>query len=209
MIRQRFVICERSEAIQCGAPELDCFVAGPVIGPATSGRTRWLLAMTAQNGISSSMSPREPPPRAPAPAPAPAAAATLRDGPDEPKSPVSSAPKSPPPPPPIKLLRSFPISPIFACQPSAGPARGKGDRRVLAVIHTWPSSPPLRRGRPNICSYFVLTTGASENGEREVIRTSRRPCLSRRKWRAVVFAQHLLAGKSASHWPGAAVSKPS
>ena len=25
----------------------DCFVAEPVIGPATSGRTRWLLAMTA------------------------------------------------------------------------------------------------------------------------------------------------------------------
>jgi len=25
---------------------LDCFVAEPVIGPATSGRTRWLLAMT-------------------------------------------------------------------------------------------------------------------------------------------------------------------
>ena len=26
--------------------QLDCFVAEPVIGPATSGRTRWLLAMT-------------------------------------------------------------------------------------------------------------------------------------------------------------------
>jgi hypothetical protein len=26
---------------------LDCFVAEPVVGPATSGRTRWLLAMTA------------------------------------------------------------------------------------------------------------------------------------------------------------------
>jgi len=38
--------CERSEAIQCGAAVLDCFVAEPVIGPATSGRTRWLLAMT-------------------------------------------------------------------------------------------------------------------------------------------------------------------
>jgi hypothetical protein len=25
---------------------LDCFVAEPVIGPATSGRIRWLLAMT-------------------------------------------------------------------------------------------------------------------------------------------------------------------
>src|ERR1700731_3563651 len=38
--------CERSEAIQDGGAELDCFVAEPVIGPATSGRTRWLLAMT-------------------------------------------------------------------------------------------------------------------------------------------------------------------
>jgi hypothetical protein len=38
--------CERSEAIQWPVPLLDCFVAEPVIGPATSGRTRWLLAMT-------------------------------------------------------------------------------------------------------------------------------------------------------------------
>ncbi len=46
--------CERSEAIQSDprsrnescAAELDCFVAEPVIRPATSGRTRWLLAMT-------------------------------------------------------------------------------------------------------------------------------------------------------------------
>jgi hypothetical protein len=37
--------CERSEAIQPAAPFLDCFVAEPVIGPATSSRTRWLLAM--------------------------------------------------------------------------------------------------------------------------------------------------------------------
>jgi hypothetical protein len=37
--------CERSEAIQA-MKKLDCFVAEPVIGPATSGRTRWLLAMT-------------------------------------------------------------------------------------------------------------------------------------------------------------------
>jgi len=28
---------------------LDCFVAELVIGPATSGRTRWVLAMTVQN----------------------------------------------------------------------------------------------------------------------------------------------------------------
>ena len=34
----------KDEAIQLGAAELDCF-AEPVIGPATSGRTRW-LAMT-------------------------------------------------------------------------------------------------------------------------------------------------------------------
>jgi hypothetical protein len=38
--------CERSEAIQCSGDVLDCFVAELVIGPATSGRTRWLLAMT-------------------------------------------------------------------------------------------------------------------------------------------------------------------
>jgi hypothetical protein len=38
--------CERSEAIQHGRRSMDCFVAEPVIGPATSGRTRWLLAMT-------------------------------------------------------------------------------------------------------------------------------------------------------------------
>jgi len=43
-----------SEAIQLGASELGRFVAELVIGPATSGRTRWLLAMmgwTAPNGI--------------------------------------------------------------------------------------------------------------------------------------------------------------
>ncbi len=33
-----------SEGWDCAV--LDCFVAEPVIGPATSGRTRWLLAMT-------------------------------------------------------------------------------------------------------------------------------------------------------------------
>jgi hypothetical protein len=38
--------CERSEAIQFSRRRLDCFVAELVIGPATSGRTRWLLAMT-------------------------------------------------------------------------------------------------------------------------------------------------------------------
>jgi hypothetical protein len=39
--------CERSEAIQVlpGAT-LDYFVVELVIGPATSGRTRWFLAMT-------------------------------------------------------------------------------------------------------------------------------------------------------------------
>jgi len=43
--------CERSEAIQFGAAVLDCFVAELVIGPATSGRTRWLLAMTLENEL--------------------------------------------------------------------------------------------------------------------------------------------------------------
>jgi hypothetical protein len=41
------VIASGGEAIQAGGAELDCFVAERVIGPATSGRTRWLLAMTA------------------------------------------------------------------------------------------------------------------------------------------------------------------
>ncbi len=40
--------CERSEAIQRGTAVLDCFVAELVIGPATAGRIRWLLATTAQ-----------------------------------------------------------------------------------------------------------------------------------------------------------------
>jgi hypothetical protein len=41
------VIASASEAIQGGLRRgLDCFVAEPVIGPATSGWTRWLLAMT-------------------------------------------------------------------------------------------------------------------------------------------------------------------
>jgi uncharacterized protein GlcG (DUF336 family) len=42
--------CERSEAIQRCGEGLDCFVAELVIGPATSGRTRWLLAMTKAPG---------------------------------------------------------------------------------------------------------------------------------------------------------------
>jgi hypothetical protein len=42
------VLVIASEAKQSSRParSLDCFVAEPVIGPATSGRTRWLLAMT-------------------------------------------------------------------------------------------------------------------------------------------------------------------
>jgi hypothetical protein len=43
--------CERSEAIRSAPRFLDCFVAEPVIGPATSGRTRWLLAMTIGSAI--------------------------------------------------------------------------------------------------------------------------------------------------------------
>ena len=39
------VIASGSEAIQSSRRMLDCFVAELVIGPATSGRTRWLLAM--------------------------------------------------------------------------------------------------------------------------------------------------------------------
>jgi hypothetical protein len=38
------VVASVSEAIHKAV--LDCFVAELVIGPATSGRTRWLLAMT-------------------------------------------------------------------------------------------------------------------------------------------------------------------
>jgi len=41
-----FVIASDSEAIQFYGAVLDCFVAELVIGPATSGRTRWFLAMT-------------------------------------------------------------------------------------------------------------------------------------------------------------------
>jgi hypothetical protein len=40
------VVAGVSEAIQLRGAGLDCFVAEPVIGPATLGRTRWLLAMT-------------------------------------------------------------------------------------------------------------------------------------------------------------------
>jgi hypothetical protein len=51
-LREWFVIASDSEAIQLGAGELDCFVAELVIGPATSGRTRWLLAMRAHSSTS-------------------------------------------------------------------------------------------------------------------------------------------------------------
>jgi hypothetical protein len=47
-VGRTFVIASVSEAIQGGLrKKLDCFVAELVIGPATSSRTRWLLAMTA------------------------------------------------------------------------------------------------------------------------------------------------------------------
>ena len=36
---------------------LDCFVAEPVIGPATSGRTRWLLAMTSSPVLATRLRP--------------------------------------------------------------------------------------------------------------------------------------------------------
>ena len=36
---------------------LDCFVAEPVIGPATSGRTRWLLAMTSSPVLATRFAP--------------------------------------------------------------------------------------------------------------------------------------------------------
>jgi hypothetical protein len=42
--KQSRVACDGREAV------LDCFVAELVIGPATSGRTRWLLAMTNRRG---------------------------------------------------------------------------------------------------------------------------------------------------------------
>jgi hypothetical protein len=71
----------------------------------------------------------------------------------------------------MKPLRSFPISPIFAFQPSAGPARGKGDRRAMAVIHT-----ASRNGAClKLCSYFVLEPNASKNGKYAGASTARRP----------------------------------
>jgi len=42
--RHRIVIA--SEAIQNNPSALDCFVVEPVIGLATSGRTRWLVRAT-------------------------------------------------------------------------------------------------------------------------------------------------------------------
>jgi hypothetical protein len=46
-VARTVVIASASEAIQGRLREkVDCFVAELVIGPATSGRTRWLLAMT-------------------------------------------------------------------------------------------------------------------------------------------------------------------
>jgi hypothetical protein len=41
------VIASEAKQSSAARPFLDCFVAELVIGPATSGRTRWLLAMTA------------------------------------------------------------------------------------------------------------------------------------------------------------------
>jgi len=68
----------------------------------------------------------------------------------------------------MKLLRSFPISPIFGFQRNAGPARGKGDRRAMAVIHT----ASRRAAGPKLCSYFVLTPNASGNANRKAGSTS-------------------------------------
>ena len=100
--------------------------------------------------------------------------------------------------PAMKLLRSFPISPMFAFQPSAGPARSR------AIGARWPLSTRLRVAAacPRICSYFVLNSSARALAKCEVASTSRRPFPSWRKWCAVVFGQHLLAGKSGSYWAG-------
>src|SRR5258708_4626376 len=68
-------------------------------------------------------------------------------------------------------LRSFPISPTFGLQPSAGPALGKGDRRAMAVIHT----ASRHAAYPNVRSYFVPTISASANAKYEVASTLRRP----------------------------------
>jgi hypothetical protein len=43
------VIASEAKQSRAAKQELDCFVAEPVIGPAF-GRTRWLLAMTKENG---------------------------------------------------------------------------------------------------------------------------------------------------------------
>jgi hypothetical protein len=59
---------------------------------------------------------------------------------------------------------------MLGLQPSAGPARGKGDRRVMAVIHT----ASRHAAGLKLCSYFVLKPDASENGKYEVASTSRR-----------------------------------
>jgi hypothetical protein len=71
--------------------------------------------------------------------------------------------------PAMTLLRSFPISPIAGFQPSAGPGRGKGDRRKMAVIHT----ASRRAACSNACSYFVLTVKASETAKYQVAPASR------------------------------------
>jgi hypothetical protein len=61
----------------------------------------------------------------------------------------------------MTLLRSFPISPIFDCQPSAAPARGKGDRRAMAVIHT-----ASRRQRPE--TMFLFCSQSKRKGKRDM-----------------------------------------
>src|SRR6202030_2484532 len=45
-IARHLVFASEAKQSSAEAGALDCFVAEPVIGPATSGRTRWLLAMT-------------------------------------------------------------------------------------------------------------------------------------------------------------------
>jgi hypothetical protein len=44
------VIASEAKQSSLRCDNLDCFVAELVIGPATSGRTRWLLAMTILRG---------------------------------------------------------------------------------------------------------------------------------------------------------------
>src|SRR5580704_2856066 len=98
--------------------------------------------------------------------------------------------------PAIELLRSFPISPIFAFQPSAGPARGKGDRRAMAVIHT-----ASRRGAyPKLCSYFVLAPDARGTAKH---RDAPLPPHRRTENGAVLSLGNTLSEvKSARHWSG-------